>query len=47
MAILPKFKEKYIKDCREVALRRYYKKDKPIILTKIYQEWYKKRKNDN
>ena len=47
MAILPKFKKRYIKGCHKVALWRYYKKNKPIILTKIYQEWYKQRKNNN
>ena len=36
IAILPKFKERYIKSYHKVALKRYYKKDKPIILTKIY-----------
>ena len=36
IAILPKFKERYIKSCYKVALRRYYKKDKPIMLTIIY-----------
>ena len=36
MAILPKFKEKYIKGCYKVALKKYYKKDKPITLIKIY-----------
>ena len=47
MAILPKFKERYIKSYYKVALRRYYKKDKPMILTKIYQKWYKQQKNNN
>ena len=41
MAILFKFKERYIKSYYKVALRRYYKKDKPIMLAIIYQEWYK------
>ena len=36
MAILPRFKERYIKGCYEVALRSYYKKDKPIMLTIVY-----------
>ena len=36
IVILPRFKERYIKGYYEVALKRYYKKDKPIILTKIY-----------
>ena len=36
MAILFKFKEKYIKGYYKAALRRYYKKDKPIILTIVY-----------
>ena len=36
MAILLKFKERYIKGYYEVASKRYYKKDKPMILTKIY-----------
>ena len=39
--ILPRFKEKYIKDCREAVLWRYYIKDKPIILAIVYQKWYK------
>ena len=30
--ILPKFKEKYIKSYYKVALKRYYIKDKPIIV---------------
>ena len=34
--ILFRFKEKYIKSYYKVALRRYYKKDKPIILTTVY-----------
>ena len=41
MAILPKFKKNYIKSYYKAALRKYYKKDKPIILTIIYQKWYK------
>jgi hypothetical protein len=41
MAILPKFKERYIKGYHKTVLRRYYIKDKPIILTIIYQKWYK------
>jgi hypothetical protein len=36
MAILPRFKERYFKNYYKVALRRYYKKDKLIILTIIY-----------
>ena len=36
MAILPRFKERYIKSYYKVALRRYYMKDKPIILTIVY-----------
>ena len=36
IAILPKFKERYIKSYYKAALRRYYKKDKPIILTTVY-----------
>jgi hypothetical protein len=36
MVILFKFKEKYIKGYYKIASRRYYKKDKPIILTIIY-----------
>ena len=36
MAILPKFKERYIKGYYKIALRRYYEKDKPIILTIVY-----------
>ena len=47
MAILPKFKERYIKGCRKAALRRYYIKDKSITLAIVYQKWYKQRKNDN
>ena len=34
--ILPRFKERHIKDYYEVALKRYYIKDKPIILTTVY-----------
>ena len=34
--ILPKFKERYIKDYYKVASRKYYIKDKPIILTIVY-----------
>ena len=45
--ILPKFKERYIKGCYKVALQRYYKKDKPMTLIIVYQEWYKQRKNNN
>ena len=41
MAILPRFKERYIKGYYKAALKRYYKKDKSIILAKIYQKWYK------
>ena len=41
MAILPKFNERYIKSCCKAALKRYYKKNKPIMLTIIYQKWYK------
>ena len=47
IAILPRFKERYIKNYCKAVLQRYYMKDKPIILTKIYQEWYKQRKNNN
>ena len=47
MAILPRFKKRHIKGCCEVALRRYYKKDKPMMLAMIYQKQYKQRKNDN
>ena len=36
MAILPKFKERYIKGYYKVALRRYYIKNKPITLTTVY-----------
>ena len=36
MAILPKFKERYIKGYREIALQRYYRKDKPMTLTTVY-----------
>ena len=36
MVILPKFKERYIKGYYKVVLRRYYKKDKPMILTIVY-----------
>jgi hypothetical protein len=36
MAILPKFKERYIKSYYETALWRYYIKDKPITLTIVY-----------
>ena len=36
MAILPKFKERHIKGCHKVVLRRYYKKDKPMTLTIVY-----------
>ena len=36
MAILPKFKKRYIKGYYKVASQRYYKKDKPIILAIIY-----------
>ena len=36
IAILSRFKERYIKSYYKVALRRYYKKDKPMILTIIY-----------
>ena len=36
MVILFRFKEKYIKGYCEVALKRYYKKDKPIMLTIVY-----------
>ena len=38
IAILPKYKERYIKGYYKAALRRYYIKDKPIILAIIYQE---------
>ena len=38
MAMLPKFKERYIKSCYKIALKRYYKKDKFIILTTVYQK---------
>ena len=34
--ILPRFKKRYIKSYYKVALRRYYIKDKPIILTIVY-----------
>ena len=47
MAILPRFKERYIKGCRKTALRRYYRKDKPMTLTTVYQEQYKQRTNDD
>ena len=33
--ILPRFKERYFKSCCKVALKRYYKKDEPIILTTV------------
>ena len=36
MAILFKFKERYIKGCCKAALKRYYMKDKPITLTTVY-----------
>ena len=36
IAILFRFKERYIKNYYKVALRRYYKKDKFIVLTIIY-----------
>ena len=36
MVILLKFKEKYIKGYCEIALKRYYIKDKPITLTTVY-----------
>ena len=36
MAILPKFKERHIKGYYKAALQRYYRKDKPIILTTVY-----------
>ena len=36
IVILPKFKERYIKSYYKVALQRYYRKDKPIILTTVY-----------
>ena len=36
IAILPKFKERYIKSCYKVALKRYHKKDKLMMLTIIY-----------
>ena len=36
MAILPRFEERHIKGCCEVALRRYYIKDKYITLTTVY-----------
>ena len=39
--ILPKFKERYSKGYYKAALKRYYIKDKPIILTTVYQKWYK------
>ena len=45
--ILPRFKKRYIKGYYKVALRRYYKKDKPIILTIVYQEWYQQWQNNN
>ena len=36
MAILPRFKERYIKGYYKTALRRYYRKDKSITLTIVY-----------
>ena len=36
IVILLKFKERYLKGCYKAALKRYYKKDKPIILAIIY-----------
>ena len=36
MAILPRFKERYIKRYYKIVSQKYYKKDKPIILAKIY-----------
>jgi hypothetical protein len=47
MAILPRFEERHIKGCREAASRRYHRKDKPMTLTTVYQEWYKQRTNDD
>ena len=36
MAILLKFKKRHIKGYYEVALQRYYRKNKPITLTIVY-----------
>ena len=36
ITILPRFKERYIKGYCKAALRRYYKKDKPMMLAVIY-----------
>ena len=36
IVILLRFKERYIKGCYKIALKRYYIKDKPITLTIIY-----------
>ena len=32
MAILPRFKKRYYKGYYKVAIQKYFKKDKPIIL---------------
>ena len=47
MVILSKFKERHIKGYYKAALQKYHRKDKPITLTTVYQEWYKQRTNDN
>ena len=36
IVILFKFKESHIKNYCKVVLKRYYKKDKPIILAIVY-----------
>ena len=47
ITILFRFKERHIKGYYKAASQRYYRKDKPITLTTVYQEWYKQRINNN
>ena len=38
IAILPRFKERHLKGCYEVASQRYHMKNKPMTLAAVYQK---------